>query len=299
MGNIHLVTGKLGYDHIESADQGAFNAALIGTGDFVLNKGGVFSARYFQDEEGHKVSVSDGELMMQGRFIRFFTKTPVELPIDNGTVGMMRNDLIVVRYTKDASGKEDANLVVIKGTAVASNPLDPDCTEGDITNGATLHEYPLWRIPIDGYVVGTPVALFGEPYNESMQTLPDIRNQMAQLTSNIFSVAARVETGSYTGDGSMNKVISTSLNPKLMIISNTIGGAALGLDTTAGMTTIIRGVSKYLVFNNNTNKVYMRAVLSNKRIELGIAEASNYNYAYASHLYNASGETYYYVIVGN
>lgn len=181
MANLHLVTGYAGYEHIKATDQAAFNAALIGTGQFVLEKGGIFEA---QVHTNNLVRVLDGELMMQGRFIRLDPDTYVDLEIENGEQGKLRNDIIVARYTKDiGTGVEECNLVVIKGEAVASNPVDPAYTEGDITNGVgTVHDYPLWRIPIDGLNVGEPVALYGLPFKDSMHTLHSIREDVnAQL----------------------------------------------------------------------------------------------------------------------
>ena len=178
MAKLHLVTGYAGAEHVTATDQAALNAAMIGTGQFVFDKGNVFKAQVVTNNQ---IRVLDGELMMQGRFVRLNPDTYVELTIESGTQGKLRNDLIAVRYTKNTStGVEDVNLVVIKGTAVNSNPVDPAVTEADITNGeATLHEFPLWRIPINGLNVNTPVPLFGEPFMDSMRTLPVIRAAVA------------------------------------------------------------------------------------------------------------------------
>lgn len=184
MGNMHLITGYAGQEHIQAIDQGAFNAALIGTGQFVLDKGKVLEAQVISNNQ---IRILDGELMMQGRFVRLDPGTYVDLAIENGAQGKKRNDLIVARYTKNTvTAIESVDLVVIKGTAVDSNPVDPACTEGDITNGAaTLHDFPLWRIPLDGLNVGSPVALFGEPFGDSMRTLPEIRQTVNAIYSEV------------------------------------------------------------------------------------------------------------------
>ena len=184
MGNMHLVTGYLGQEHITAVDQGAFNAALIGRGQFVLDVGNVLKAQVISNNQ---IRILNGELMMQGRFVRLDPGTYVDLSIDNGAQGMKRNDIIAARYTKNTStGVEEVNLVVIKGTASASNPSDPAHTEGDITNGAAArHDFPLWRIPIDGLNVGEPVALFGEPFIDSMRTLPEIRRTVNAIYSEV------------------------------------------------------------------------------------------------------------------
>ena len=192
MGNLHLVTGYLGQEHIKATDQAAFNAALIGTGQFVLDKGKVLEAQVISNNQ---IRILDGEFMMQGRFVRLDPGTYVDLAIDNGTQGKKRNDIIVARYTKNSvTGVEEVSLVVMKGTQVDSNPSDPAHTEADITNGAaTLHEFPLWRIPVDGLNVGNPVSLFGEPFIDSMRTLPEIRELANEMREEVGRIHADVD----------------------------------------------------------------------------------------------------------
>ena len=56
---------------------------------------------------------------------------------------------------------EECNLVVLKGTAVDSNPADPEYTVADIINDHVLvADMPLYRVPIDGLNVQPLVALF-------------------------------------------------------------------------------------------------------------------------------------------
>lgn len=229
MDNLHLVTGYLGREHVAAVDQGAFNAALIGTGQFVLDKGKVFMAQVISN---NAVRVFDGEMMMQGRFIRLEPNTYVDLTVESGSQGMKRNDIIAVRYTKDtSSGLEGVNLVVIKGTPAASVPADPVLTEGDITNGAaTLNEFPLWRIPIDGLNVGEPVALYGDLFADSMMTLPEMRRTMNKIYDEVHeeldgfvdSVTPKVVVGSYVGTGEYGQYNPNTLtldgNIKLLIV---------------------------------------------------------------------------------
>lgn len=208
MGNMHLVTGYMGQQHITATDQGAFNAALIGTGQFVLGKGKVFEAQIISNNQ---IRILDGELMMQGRFVRLEPDTYVDLTIDNGAQGKKRNDLIVARYTKhNVTGVESVDLAVIKGEAVDSNPVDPSHTESDIASGkGTLHDYPLWRIPLDGLNVGEPVALFGEPFIDSMRTLPEIRNAVVEVARTTNAIYAEV-------DNKMTGYIETYMNANTM-----------------------------------------------------------------------------------
>lgn len=159
MANMHLVTGYAGQEHITAADQGAWNAAIVGSGEYVLKKGSQFSATVITNNQ---IRIADGDILMQGRHIRLNEGSYVDLAIENGAQGYFRNDLIVVRYTKNSStGIEEANLVVIKGTAVTSGASDPDITTGDIINDHVLqNDMLLYRVPLDGLTVGALVPLF-------------------------------------------------------------------------------------------------------------------------------------------
>lgn len=159
MANTHLVTGYSGQVHVTSADQGVFNATLFGSGEFVFGKGNRLAASVISN---NLIRVLDGDIYMQGRHIRINEGTYVDLAIENGTQGLMRNDLIVARYTRNAAtAVEEVNLMVIKGTAVANSPVDPAYTSGNIIEDhAVLNDMPLYRVPIDGLAVGELVPLF-------------------------------------------------------------------------------------------------------------------------------------------
>ena len=158
MANMHLVTGYAGKLHVTAADQGSLYAALFGNKNFVLDRGGKFAATIVTN---NSISVADGDIIMQGRHGRIETGLPVDLAIDNGATGYKRNDLIVARYTKDAStGVEEINLVVIKGEAVTGTAADPEHIVGDILGGATQADFPLYRVPLDGLNVQPLVPLF-------------------------------------------------------------------------------------------------------------------------------------------
>lgn len=160
MANMHLITGYAGAEHVTAADAGSLHTAIFGSGQYVLDRGNKFAATIVTN---NTIRIADGDIMMQGRHVRLAEGSYVDLTIDNSAQGMMRNDLIVARYTKDAStGVEAVNLVVIKGTAAASNPADPAYTAGDIINDhVALNDMPLYRVPLDGLNVQTLVPLFG------------------------------------------------------------------------------------------------------------------------------------------
>lgn len=164
---LHLVTGYKGEAHITAEDIGSFNAGAFGSGEYVLNNGNKFAA---ESLSSNTIKILDGDAIIQGRHITLKSGTYEEVSINNGEVGLNRNDLIVIRYTKDSqSGIEKAEFAVIQGTATSETATDPEYTKGDILSGdCTLHEMPLYRVSLSGLAVGTPEALFNvvNPFGE-------------------------------------------------------------------------------------------------------------------------------------
>lgn len=171
---LHLVTGHEGAEHIMSADQGSFNIAAFGGGQFVLDHGNKFAATLLA---GNTVRISDGDMLMQGRHIRLAAGTTEEVGIDSGTAGMLRNDLICARYTKNSStGVEEASFIVIKGTEAASNPQDPAYNTGNITDGTDLiNDFPLYRVSLNGtnLTISDPLFDVSTNLSDAMEELED------------------------------------------------------------------------------------------------------------------------------
>ena len=163
MGNVHLVTGYAGREHITAVDQGSFNRLLMGEGQFVFGTGKQLEATIVSNNQ---IRIADGEIFMQGRYIRLNPGAYVDLTIGNGKQDYHRHDLIVARYTKETgTGVEDVNLVVIQGSAVTNNPSDPSYSIGDLTGGtAVLHNMPLYRVVLNGINIKEVVPLFSIEY---------------------------------------------------------------------------------------------------------------------------------------
>lgn len=147
--SLHLVTGHMGKAHITAEDHGAFNAAVLGNVDAILSIGEQFKASPIT---ANTVRIYDGELVMQGRHVRIARDTHEDVAIENGTYGVNRNDIIVVRYRKDAAlGYESVEFAVLKGDETTGTAVDPVPTTGDIlSEAALLHEMPLYRVKLSG-----------------------------------------------------------------------------------------------------------------------------------------------------
>lgn len=141
-----IVDGMTGTKHISSDDLSALNVATIGEANCVLKYGNDFKLTM---ASANSATLGTGVGMVGGK--RFWNQAATSLTIQSGTQGQKRNDLVVARYAKTSSGIESITPVVIKGTPSTGTAADPATTSNDLK---------LWRIPLNGISVGTPVKLF-------------------------------------------------------------------------------------------------------------------------------------------
>lgn len=74
-----------------------------------------------------------------------------EVELTNGSHGMKRIDLVVNRYTRNAETNIEKNeWVVIMGTPVASNPVAPAYTVGNLQKGDLVDDCPVFELHYDG-----------------------------------------------------------------------------------------------------------------------------------------------------
>ena len=152
---VELVTGHAGKAHATAEQAAGLNAGILGLDDYVLN---VHDKLKITVVSANKVTIGTGELVMQGRHVS--QGTPEDLIVTNGSQGQKRNDLIVCRYAKGSQSIESAKLVVVRGTPTTGTPTDPAVNTTSPLDGGTTYDMPLYRIPLDGITIGTPVALF-------------------------------------------------------------------------------------------------------------------------------------------
>ena len=149
-----LVTGKWGEVHVTSAQQRNFNSGVVGDGQYVMN--GLTATM----SDSNTLHVNPGVACMNGADVEV-PAGGVDVTVTNGTQGMLRNDLICVRYTMEGSTqKEKAELVCVRGTPAASDPQDPEYNDGSILDGSLVVDMPLYRVPLDGISVGDPEPMF-------------------------------------------------------------------------------------------------------------------------------------------
>ena len=169
---INLVTGSRGVAHVTASDNGALNAAIIGSEQVVLNG---FAATLTNN---NLLTVGEGELSMNGRHIRIDKGSSAELVIENGYQELKRIDVVVCRYVNDGV-TEKGYLDVIKGTP-GTEATVPKINTGNVLEGVMVCEMPLYHIVLDGIVVKsvTPVYKTIEPYPTMLQ---ELKNELINL----------------------------------------------------------------------------------------------------------------------
>lgn len=176
---IELVDGKAGTAHISSEDKAIIHQAKFSKSDVVFDWGDVFKCSM---SSSNRATIGTGCASIQG--LDWHITAAESVTISNGSQGMKRNDIICAHYHRNSSsGIESVELTVLKGTPNATAAADPTIPSGKILSGAVDAYMPLWRIPLDGITVGTPVRLFtprGALWDSVTQTL--ITSQYGTVT---------------------------------------------------------------------------------------------------------------------
>lgn len=202
-----IVDGMTGTKHISSDDLSALNVATIGKANCVLEYGDDFKLTM---ASANSATLGTGVGMVGGK--RFWNQAATSLTVQSGTQGQKRNDLVVARYTKTGAGIESITPVVIKGTPSTGTAADPATTTNDLK---------LWRVPLDGISVGTPVKLF-----TPVTPLATLGDSVSRLTSPHVFTTTSASYVPFSVD-----LVSTTL----VILTTSVNSPARGLASTVMM----------------------------------------------------------------
>lgn len=136
-----------GVAHISASMIRDHNLSLYGDNDCVLPVGNKFS---YEVVNNNTIRISDGMAIIGGaRTIIEYGQTETAA-IENGVSGYMRNDIIVIEYSKDNETLvESATVKVVKGS-IGSSGVDPSLVTGNIRAGATVRQMALYRVKLNG-----------------------------------------------------------------------------------------------------------------------------------------------------
>ena len=204
---MNIITGYRNEPHYTNQQMRDENISVYGDGVYILNVGSKMAATIVSANE---VTISDGLVVAQGCTAEVERGTTESIAVDNGEQGMLRKDLIVLRYTRDASTNiEDMELDIIKGTPASSNPATPSYTSGSIADGDTLVEFPIYTVNLSGITIQSvtrlvdyvtiPTKAYVDGINTTLTNLinttkTQLQNSINTLSSTLTTVSNRVGT---------------------------------------------------------------------------------------------------------
>lgn len=182
---MEMVTRYAGEAHISAEDWAELNRGIVGAESYAFAEGRAFEAELISN---NLLKIYDGCGVMQGREIRIPAGQSEEITIENGSQGEKRIDLVVERYTKNEDTKvESSETILIKGTPSETDPQVPACIEGDIRNGDTTADMPLYEVELDGInvVAVRPVFKILMDAAEMQEQIAAHEEEISELNGNL------------------------------------------------------------------------------------------------------------------
>jgi len=175
---MNLITGYLNAAHTTSQQFADRDAGIFGAADCVLEVGQQMGYLLVNN---NLLRIYDGVAMLQGRECTIDYGETEEITIQNGSQGQTRNDIVVIRYSRDAeTGVESAAAVIVQGENGGGDPAINSDTV--IRDGASVHDMPLYRIRLSGINV------------DGIDTLFTVSKNIASATASILLVGKVVMT---------------------------------------------------------------------------------------------------------
>lgn len=190
---MNIITGYRGEPHITAQQDRYVNQGSYGVDSYILPIGDKFNATI---DSATSVTLSSGAVTIQGCVALIEAGQTETVTIEAGTTGMKRYDLICARYTKDATGVESVDLVVVTGTPAASDPVVPAINTGRIEDGDTPVDFALFRVGINGITISsvTRVGTINNSIKELMTLLSSHTSSINTINSTLNSVSSTVSS---------------------------------------------------------------------------------------------------------
>lgn len=168
-----FLTGKKGVAHFTSRQFRAFVQSVIGSESYIA---GVSEKPTVEVLDGNIIRIQPFMLVHHGGL--FLIDDVDNVTYTNGTQGMKRIDLVVARYTKNGDGIENGEWVIIPGTPASSNPTVPSCNVGNMQDGDSVDDCPVFELTFDGLNITNVECLV-----PIVKSLSEKQNQIQGVTS--------------------------------------------------------------------------------------------------------------------
>ena len=191
-----LETGDTG-KAVSAESDGALYSAIIGSESYVLNVGKKFTAEI---QSNNKIKINDGSALVNGRHVRIASGDSELITINNGSHGLNRKDIIVIRYQKEPTGIESVKFLVIQGEETSLEAKVPSYTKGNILTGSTVVDFPLYEVSLTGINITEIKKLF-----EVIGTNEDLTDKVTELNGKIpFSTVLYDNTSGTKTDATLS-----------------------------------------------------------------------------------------------
>lgn len=201
--SLEIIDGVGTSSHVTSDQVGLAQTGTVTPDAVILNVGEKLA---YEIVSNNQVNVKDGTFMIQGKRGCIAPGTVEACEIANGTAGLYRNDLICIKYTKNAETKvEEYTIEVVQGTP-GEQGTDPTVTTGDINDGALVHYAPLYRVVINGLNIESVTLLFSDVKGLKAleQLIGELNTELAKIqkialppVGQILMTANNVNPGTY------------------------------------------------------------------------------------------------------
>lgn len=177
---MELVTGYAGKAHVTSYQDAAIQAGIVGVDNGVLSYVG--QGMKAVTTSANNIRIYDGVALIGGKAVVIDRDTYQDVAIANGTVGKYRNDIIYIKYTKDAfTGVESVTFDVKQGAA-GNSGIDPALTTNNLYSTGTLtSEIPFKRVRLNGLAIESV-----ENMHDNVPSLSELNRKLVQTETGKF-----------------------------------------------------------------------------------------------------------------
>ena len=194
-------------------DMRAFFEEVVHSGDYVLEADGCFAAETVGEAV---VRVQGGKGVMLGNLFTLNMGEYEDVNLEDGTYGLFRNDLIVVRCSRAKDKSLSYALVALTGTQTSGDPADPAYEQGDINADGDVRDFPLYRVKFNGLDIESITPLFVKQKNLEEY----IRDYVKEYFDEHFTTDTQITISVAGADG-------TSMKDRTVTVTNADDGSAI------------------------------------------------------------------------
>ena len=192
-----IVSGRTGSPHVTSQQFRQMLEGIIGQGSYIITSGENLKPEL---SSNNLLKIRSGMMAHHGCISCVDIGTYDEVTLTNGSQGMKRIDLIVNRYTRNAETEaENCSWKVIMGTPAASNPTVPSYTKGNLQNGDTVDDCPIFEVHYDGINVAEVKSLLSvtDGLSGLSSKLAKSNDSIAAINNKLISIVERGTKNNY------------------------------------------------------------------------------------------------------